>query len=151
MKIDSGAAHLQATQALQKRLSGEPANGESSFAAIMAEQVRPAVDSKTSAPVAPTEKYDFTNMTPRVLKETVNGLIRSGKMDLDDTSSLLGMMPATPLSKVNYDGTAPAGADTPVNFFTKLQSAIEATLSRNETVSAASLQRAANALARFQI
>lgn len=149
MQIDSRTSALFSSQPAEKPKAGEQAGG-ASFAAIMAEKLQAVGGNSTSGPAASVEKYDFTNMTPKALQETVNSLISKGQLDLDDTTSLLGMMPGTALSKVNYDGTAPTGADTPMNVFSKIQSALEGALSRNETDSAAGLRRAAQALAKFQ-
>lgn len=65
-------------------------------------------------------KYDFTSMTPQQMQSTMNGLIRSGRMSLADSTALSGMIP-TPLSKVNYDGNYPDSYYQPHNFIANLQ------------------------------
>lgn len=97
-----------------------------------------------------SEQYDFTKITAKQLHEKVGGLIRNGQMDLDESSSLLGFMGSSPLDKVNYDGSAPNTGTDPFNAFTRIQDAIAAVLSRNETKSAEGLQKAYDALTRFQ-
>ncbi len=59
-------------------------------------------------------------------------------------------MAPTALSKVVYDGTAPASSHQPMNVFSKIQEGIDGALSRNERASAENLQRAADALLHFQ-
>ena len=69
------------------------------------------------------ETYDFSNMSPQQLLQTMNDLIKAGKMTVDETSSLIGMIP-TAISKVQYDGEVPAAYYEPTNFFAKLQQAM---------------------------
>lgn len=109
----------------------------SSFADVMAQSA--------------SDKFDFTNMTPTALHDTVGSLIRSGKLDLDETTGLVGMMnPSSPLNKVSYDGLPAAVAHAPINVLDQLQDGIAAALARNETDTARSLQLARQALARYQ-
>jgi hypothetical protein len=97
------------------------------------------------------DKFDFTSMTPTALHETVGSLIRSGKLDLDETTGLVGMMnPSSPLNRVNYDGLPAAASNAPVNVLDQLQDGIAAALARNEIDTARSLQLASQALARYQ-
>lgn len=69
------------------------------------------------------ETYDFSNMSPQQLLQTMNDLIKAGKMTVDETSSLIGLIP-TAISKVQYDGEVPAAYYEPTNFFAKLQQAM---------------------------
>ncbi|QLF94654.1 hypothetical protein HW090_16200 [Pseudomonas sp. ABC1] len=152
MRIDSGDTQLLASQRRSESNAGTGATGASSFSSVLAEKLQQTTGSlATSHESVQAEPLDFTNMTASTLFETVNGLIRSGQLDLDDTTSLVGMMsPSSALAKVNYDGAAVAYEDKAVDFFAKIQAGIEGALSRNEKGSAAGLQRAADALARFQ-
>lgn len=112
----------------------------SSFTDVMAQTAQSASD-----------KFDFTNMTPTALHDTVGSLIRSGKLDLDETTGLVGMMnPTSPLNKVNYDGLPASSSNAPINVLDRLQDGIAAALARNETDTARSLQLARQALARYQ-
>lgn len=72
------------------------------------------------AGAAEGETYDFSNMSPQKLLETMNELIKAGKMTVDETSSLVGLIPMA-ISKVQYDGEVPAAYYEPANFFDKLQ------------------------------
>lgn len=47
------------------------------------------------------KRLDFTNMSRSNMRETVNNLIKSGQMNLDESSSLLGLMSNTPLDRAN--------------------------------------------------
>lgn len=61
----------------------------------------------TASPEASgTRRYDFSNILPGELREAVNRLIRSGDLDLHETSSLLGIM-APPEARLRVDGTPP--------------------------------------------
>ncbi|GKW10020.1 MULTISPECIES: hypothetical protein [Pectobacterium] len=149
MKIGTGEHGLLAHRASSANLAAQAGN-QTSFAAILAGKTQEASVNRTSGSISEVKKYDFTNMTPQELNETVNSLIQNGQMDLDESSSLLGFMAPTALSKVVYDGTAPASPRQPMNVFSKIQEGIDGALSRNEKASAEGLQRAADALLRFQ-
>lgn len=75
------------------------------------------------AGAAEGETYVFSNMSPQQLLQTMNELIKTGKMTVDETSSLIGLIP-TAISKVQYDGEVPAAYYEPTNFFAKLQQAM---------------------------
>ncbi|AYH15223.1 hypothetical protein GMW39_03635 [Pectobacterium parmentieri] len=149
MKIESGENNLFTHRASIAN-STVQTSSRASFAAILAGKTQETSVNNAPASSAKTKQYDFTNMTPQELNETVNSLIQSGQMDLDESTSLLGFMAPTALSKVVYDGTAPVSSRQPMNVFSKIQEGIDGALSRNEKASAESLQRAADALLRFQ-
>ena len=152
MKIDTGASALFNTQRTAAN-TGKSADSSTSFASIMAEQLQAPAGSSVSGTTSESgepRKYDFTRMSPDQLLKTVNGLIQSGDLTLDDTGSLLGMMGSSPLDKVNYDGLPMEGGDIPFNVFARIQDAIDGARSRNESNSVASLQQAAKALMAFQ-
>ncbi|QHP54806.1 hypothetical protein EH203_13705 [Pectobacterium carotovorum subsp. carotovorum] len=151
MKIETGENGLFAHRASIANSTARTGN-QASFAAVLAGKTQEvsANNASTSTSATQIKKYDFTNMTPQALTEAVNSLIQSGQMDLDESSSLLGFMAPTALSKVVYDGTAPASSRQPMNVFSKIQEGIDGALSRNERSSAENLQRAADALLRFQ-
>jgi len=121
-------------------------SGTAPFAEALAKSQKAAGSSATADGAG---KYDFTNMTPRTMLETMNGLIRDGKMTLDESTSLMAMIPS-PLSKVNYDGNMPESFDQPWNFLTKIQDGITGALSRNEGASAYRLQQTYDMLVRLQ-
>ncbi len=96
-----------------------------------------------------TGGLDFTNMTPRQLQGTMNDLIKSGKMSLNDTSAIVEMVP-TALSKVNYDGQVPVAYEQPTNFIARIQDGIEGAKSRSDTINEERLTKALGALQKLQ-
>ncbi|MEC6744510.1 hypothetical protein KH389_01465 [Pseudomonas qingdaonensis] len=146
MKIESGANYLSAAQ----RAQATATKSDTSFQDLLAQETK-----KLSSPAAnikskETDTYDFTHMSPSQLYDTVGGLIRSGKLNVDETSSLVGIMGASsPLSKVNYDGTANY-TDAPVNVLAYLRAGVETAISRNEKSTAEGMQKAFDALSRLQ-
>ncbi|WP_038493247.1 hypothetical protein [Janthinobacterium agaricidamnosum] len=105
--------------------------------------------SGSSASADRNEKYDFKNMTPRTMRETMNSLIRNGEMTFEESTPLMAMIPS-PLSKVNYDGNMPASFDQSWDFLAKIQDGIRGALSRNEKASADTMQQTYDALMRLQ-
>ena len=153
MKIESGIEKIINTSHGLAMRKQQMSKGDSpSFAANLSEHSRTQEgESKENVGSGSHEKLDFTNMTAAKLHKVVGQLIRRGQMDLDDTTSLVGMMfPSSPLAKVKYDGLPAEYIDTPVNFFEKIKEKIDGALSRNKQDTAASLKRAADALSNFQ-
>lgn len=70
-------------------------------------------------------KYDFTNMTKSQMRETVNKLIKSGQMTLDESSSLVGIMGDLP--QVSADGTyyTPDTSNQKIDFIAALKQSID--------------------------
>ncbi|HQO16500.1 MAG TPA: hypothetical protein PLG02_06020 [Methylotenera sp.] len=93
--------------------------------------------------------YDFTNMTPQQLQQTMNDLIKSGKLSLDESGPLIVMIP-TALSKVQYDGAPPTAYYQPTNILANLELGIEGAKSRNDNANVESLTKALDALKRIQ-
>lgn len=141
MRVNAGVGNWDASAVTPTKSCTQEAQ---SFAAVLKWQ------GGVESTVGESDKFDFTHITANELHKTVGGLIRSGQMDLGESSSLLGFMGASPLDKVSYDGSAPAQGDEPFNAFQRIQDAIEGVLSRNEVQSAEGLQTAYDALARFQ-
>ncbi|MBK1640415.1 hypothetical protein CKO12_00660 [Chromatium okenii] len=145
MNIDNNAIHALINRA-QSTKSSARADESASFATALAENTQEANRNTT---VKPLEKYDFSNMTPQALHETMSALFQSGQVSFDETLSFLGLIPS-PLDKVNYDGKVPTSYYQPVNFFAQIQERIEGALSRSEKQSAERLQQAADTLRRIQ-
>jgi hypothetical protein len=97
--------------------------------------------------------YDFTSMSPVQMQNTMNGLIRSGKMSFDDSSSLVGTIP-TALAWAG--GGTPSAAqldsarNTPMDFLATLQAGIAGARSRGDTHNAEMLTRALEVLQSLQ-
>lgn len=96
------------------------------------------------------EVYDFTTISGNELHEKVGGLIRTGHIDMDQATSLLGFMGGSPLDKVNFDGARQSSGNERFNALSRIQDSISAALQRNENDSAEGLKRALSALQEFQ-
>lgn len=105
--------------------------------------------SPSASSAAPTTStFDFTNMTRSELRDTVNALIKSGRMTLDESTGLVGIMgPA-----ITTSGAAASSSydQQRVDAFAMLRMGIDGAKSRNEDRSAASYSLALNALQRLQ-
>ncbi|MGY2362890.1 hypothetical protein ACW9IO_10100 [Pseudomonas azotoformans] len=147
MKVESGTHYLNINQRTQ--ISSNKASVP--FADFMAQEAKDtAASTSTNTPSSKVETYDFTSMTPREIHEAVGKLVRSGQIDGDQFTAMLSLTSSlSPLSRVNYDGTAPY-SDTPINVFAALQNNYDASMSRNETVSAGYTKKAIDALTSLQ-
>lgn len=67
---------------------------------------------------------DFSNIAPKQMLNTINSLIKNGQMSLDESSSLIVMLPISPLSKAVSGLDDNEIANKPINFFTGLQQMI---------------------------
>ncbi|NPE49909.1 hypothetical protein E0I03_01515 [Dickeya dadantii] len=153
MKINSEEYNLLVNQRSQADNATRRTEETSAFAALLTANIN--ASSPTSQPVtassAQADTYDFTRMTPTALHESVNRLIRSGQLDLDQTTPLVGMMGSTELSNVGVMGTsALTYSEQPMNVFNNLQQNMTVALSRNDSQSADGLQRTIDALRRLQ-
>src|SRR6218665_1683960 len=136
MRVETQASPWQAGHAKAATADGKT---PSAFAATLAQASQEATE---------PQRYDFRNIRPTQLRATVNALIRSGQMDLDETSSLLGFMPS-PLATV--DGTVSVQDDAPIDVYARIQAGIEGALSRLEWRNAGGLRPGAAALQGFQV
>lgn len=144
MKIESATNSDQFHQRVQ-------ANSQASraFAAMLAEKASSAPNATPAGSALGFQIYDFSNMAPKDMKSAINGLLKSGQMSFDESTSLIGVIPS-PLSKVVFDGGAPDAFNQPMNFFTTIQDGIDGALARNENTSAQYLNSALQALIRLQ-
>jgi hypothetical protein len=100
-------------------------------------------------------RYDFSSMSPTQMRDTVNRLIRSGDLNLDETGSLLSIM-APPLARLRVDGTQVSATEaeqidnTPVDAFARLREGVAGARWRNDSASEAALTRTIAALQRVQ-
>lgn len=147
MKVESGTNYLNTNQRTQ--ISSNKVNAP--FADFMTQEAKDAAATpSTKAQSSKVDTYDFTSMTPREIHEAMSKLIRSGQMDIDQSTAMLGLTSSlSPLSRVNYDGTAPY-SDAPINVFAALQKNFEAQMSRNEIVGAGYTKKAIDALTSLQ-
>ena len=98
--------------------------------------------------------YDFSSMSPAEMRSTVNDLIRSGKMTLDESSPLLGMM-SPPASRWAGGGSAPADEanrmdNQPIDAFATLRAGITGAQSRGDRRNVEALGQTLDALLRLQ-
>lgn len=97
--------------------------------------------------------YDFSSMSPAQMRSTVNDLIRSGKMTIDETMPLLGMM-GPPASLWAGSGSPPAEAyrmdNEPIDAFATLRAGINGAQSRGDRRNVEALGQTLDALLRFQ-
>ncbi|MBN9599758.1 MAG: hypothetical protein J0G28_08805 [Afipia sp.] len=100
-------------------------------------------------------RYDFSSMSPAQMRDTVNRLIRSGDLSLDETGNLLSIM-APPSARLRVDGTQVPATEaeridnTPVDAFAMLREGIAGARWRNDSASEAALTRTIAALQRVQ-
>ena len=136
-------------------------NGETFYSPYVAQRNGTAPAPGTSSPSAGTadqaaggvSTYDFTNMSPAQMQGTMNGLIRSGRMSFDDSSSLVGMIP-TALAWAG-GGTPSAeeldsARNTPMDFLATLQAGIADAQWRGDTRNAETLTRTLEVLQSLQ-
>ncbi len=145
MLVQAGMAHaplVVQTGAVRTDASAQMADG----------QAAGTDDAVASAGIA---RYDFSSMSPAQMRETVNRLIRSGDLSLDETGSLLSIM-APPSARLRVDGTQVSAAEaeridnTPVDAFAMLREGIAGARWRNDSASEAALMRTIGALQRVQ-
>ena len=97
--------------------------------------------------------YDFSSMSPAEMHSTVNDLIRSGRMTLDESGPLLGMM-SPPASRWAGSGSPPAEAyrmdNEPIDAFAALRAGINGAQSRGDRRNVEALGQTLDALLRLQ-
>ena len=98
--------------------------------------------------------YDFSSMSPAQMRSTVNDLIRSGKMTLDESGPLLGMM-SPPALRWAGSGSASADEDNrmdnqPIDAFATLRAGITGAQSRGDRRNVEALGQTLDALLRLQ-
>lgn len=97
--------------------------------------------------------YDFSSMSPSQMRSTVNDLIRSGKMTLDESGPLLGMM-GSPASRWAGSGSPPAEAyrmdNEPIDAFATLRAGLTGAQSRRDSRNVEALGQTLDALLRLQ-
>lgn len=100
--------------------------------------------------VVPQQRFDFTSITPVEFMNTVNELIRSGEMDLDETSPMVGLGMGFAVPGSAADATRNAVASQPFNAFEALQRGIDYARWSGDQVSERQWVTAAAALERYQ-
>jgi hypothetical protein len=91
--------------------------------------------------------YDFTNIAPNDMLNTINSLIKNGKMSLDESSSLLAFVPPTELNAaMGKSGIT----NQPINLFSSLEKMIAFNKSIHNDAGVTYAQKALSALERLQ-
>lgn len=94
---------------------------------------------------------DFTSMSRSDLRDTVNSLIKSGKLSLDDTTGLVAMMGPAVSSYAGQGGPSAATYDSsPFDALSALRTAIDGANWRHDDKNAAMFERTLTALQRLQ-
>ncbi len=91
--------------------------------------------------------YDFTNVRPSDVLGIVNSLLKSGKIPLDESSSLLSFVP---LTELNAAMGKPGIANEPINLFSGLKASIVFNQSIDNDEAVIYDQKALSALERLQ-
>lgn len=90
--------------------------------------------------------YDFTNMSPNDILPTINSLIKSGQMSLDESDSLILLVPIS----LGGDPVPPAALSQKRNLFSDLEGWLSSNRYLHNNVGAEADQRAITALKRIQ-
>lgn len=93
--------------------------------------------------------YDFANIAPDDLLGTLNSLIKSGQMSLDESTSLLPFVPHPELNAAMSDGGAPDTA-SPIDLFSGLEKMIAYNESIHNAAAVIYGHKALSALERLQ-
>ncbi|MFT4117745.1 hypothetical protein [Bradyrhizobium sp.] len=100
---------------------------------------------------AKSSALDFTSMSRSDLRDTVNSLIKSGKLSLDDTTGLVGMMGPAVSTQSGQSGASTATYESsPFDTLSALRTAVDNSNARNDDASAASFMRSLTALQQLQ-
>jgi hypothetical protein len=136
----------------QRQISASATATSAAFAANLADKIA----TSQAASVRTTEEtkgggtYDFTNISPNNMLNTINSLIKSGQMSLDESSSLIAMMPISPLAGANFGSGKSDAANQPMNFFSSLERMIAFNKYIHNDAAVIYDQKALSALERFQ-
>ncbi len=111
--------------------------------------VRTELRERNSGLPAPST-LDFSNMTRSELRNTVNALIKSGKLSLNDTLGVTLMM--GPPLKMGPGGTVSIGpdSDSKMDVLLSLQARIDGAKSRDDDKAASMFSQTLTALERLQ-
>ena len=111
----------------------------------------PASTNSQQSDSSTTGTFDFTSMSRSDLRDTVNSLIKSGKLSLDDTTGLVGMMGPAATTYAGQGGSSAAAYEgSPFDALSALRTAIDGANSRHDDKSAAVFSRTLSALQQLQ-
>lgn len=127
----------------------QPYKGDDTVTISQAAKDQQAASQTNSTSAKSTSNYDFTNMSPKQMLGAVNDLIKSGKMSLDESSSLVGMMGNSQLIKATNASSTADISNQPVDFIAKLKQLIAFDQSINNTAGIEYANKALSALERL--
>lgn len=122
---------------------------ETVFAASPADNVTisQAAQQRLAAETQDDSGYDFTHIAPNDVLNSINGLIKSGKMSVDESSAL---MASVPLTELNAAMGKTGAANKPINLYSSLEKLIAFNKSIHNDSGAIYAQKAFSALERLQ-
>ncbi|MEI7221690.1 hypothetical protein [Pectobacterium carotovorum] len=142
MKVEAPESSVFASQQVMAKRSTEHAEK-----AALSEQLQSYQVGSGAVPVGGTTRYDFTRISPAELYDTVEGLVSSGRLGREEGSALLGFVSSP---RAEGGSIPPSNVFQPINVFDTIQQGVAGASSRSEVQNTESLQRAAEALNRFQ-
>jgi hypothetical protein len=107
----------------QRQASAGAAETAAAFAASLADKTtisQVARDRLAEEPKG-NSTYDLTNVAPNDMFNTINSLIKNGKMSLDESSSLMAFVPLTELNAVMVKS---GSTNQPIDLFSGLEKMI---------------------------
>ncbi|MEQ9898452.1 hypothetical protein ABRP59_02305 [Pectobacterium punjabense] len=142
MKVEAAESSVFASQQVMAKRSTEHAEK-----VALSEQLQSYQAGSGAVPAGQTTRYDFTRISPAELYETVGSLVSSGQLGRENGSALLGFISSP---RANIGSVPPSNVFQPINVFDTIQQGVAGASSRSEVQNTESLQRAAEALNRFQ-
>ncbi|PKX82618.1 hypothetical protein A0G02_12795 [Pectobacterium peruviense] len=142
MKVEAAESSVFASQQVMAKRSTEHAEK-----VALSEQLQSYQAGSGAVPAGETTRYDFTRISPAELYETVGSLVSSGQLGREEGSALLGFISSPP---TEGGSIPPSNVFQPINVFDTIQQGVAGASSRSEVQNTESLQRAAEALNRFQ-
>lgn len=142
MKVEAAESSVFASQQVMAKRSTEHAEKVAQSEPRQSDQT-----GSGAVPAGETTRYDFTRISPAELYETVGSLVNSGQLGREEGSALLSLISSP---RTEGGSIPPSNVFQPINVFDTIQQGVAGASSRSEVQNTESLQRAAEALNRFQ-
>lgn len=137
MRIESNASYQYASQLMRSSQTADARAGSAGAT---------SADATTSAGV---KRADFSSMTRKELLDWVNGMLKSGQMSFDDSSTFVSMTVSIPVDAVQGQSLGLDDQEK-VNFLAKAQQGIGGALERHDDRLLAALQSAIRTMQQHQ-
>lgn len=137
-------ARAENTSAESGNVSGT--NAANSTAVSISQQAQ-ALAAASQASSSSGGSYDFTNIRPSDVLNTINSLVKSGQISLDESSSLLSFVP---LTELNAAIGKPGVTNQPIDLFSGLKKSIDFNKITHNDAAVIYDQKALSALERLQ-